>query len=114
MRRREFIISYRRQLPPRGRSSRGRRQPAIPVVGFLSSRSPSESAEVIMSFRQGLQEKGFVEGQNVVIAFRWAEGAYNRLPSLADELVAYEWPHSSRRASMPQHSPPKQQLLTFQ
>ena len=41
-----------------------------------------------LSFRRGLKEKGFVEGQNVVIAFRWAEGAYNRLPSLADELVA--------------------------
>jgi putative tryptophan/tyrosine transport system substrate-binding protein len=49
-------------------------QPAMPVVGFLSSRSASESAEVIMAFRQGLQEKGFVEGQNVVIGFRWAEG----------------------------------------
>ena len=62
-------------------------QPAIPVIGFLSSRSPSESAGVITAFRQGLQETGFLEGQNVVIAFRWAEGAYSRLPGLAAELV---------------------------
>jgi len=63
-------------------------QSAMPVIGFLSSRSPSESAGVIGAFRQGLQETGFVEGQNVVIAFRWAEGAYERLPDLAAELVA--------------------------
>jgi putative tryptophan/tyrosine transport system substrate-binding protein len=64
-----------------------RAQPAIPVVGFLSSRSPNESAGVITAFKQGLQEKGFIEGQNVVIAFRWAEGAYDRLPALAADLV---------------------------
>src|SRR5262245_38383036 len=62
-------------------------QPAMPVVGFLSSRSPSESAGVTFAFKRGLQETGFVEGQNVVIAFRWAEGAYSRLPGLAAELV---------------------------
>src|SRR5271155_5708219 len=53
-------------------------QPAMPVIGFFSSRSPGESAGVIAAFRQGLQQAGFVEGQNVVIAFRWAEGAYDR------------------------------------
>ena len=52
-----------------------RAQPALPVIGFLSSRSPGESEGVIATFRQGLQETGFLEGQNVVIAFRWAEGA---------------------------------------
>jgi putative tryptophan/tyrosine transport system substrate-binding protein len=54
-------------------------QPAMPVVGFLSSRSPDESANSISAFRKGLQEKGFVEGQNVQIVFRWAEGAYAKL-----------------------------------
>ena len=87
MRRREFVTLLGGATMVWPLAARAQ-QPAISVVGFLSSRSPSESAEVIMSFRRGLQEKGFVEGQNVVIAFRWAEGAYNRLPSLADELVA--------------------------
>jgi putative ABC transport system substrate-binding protein len=64
-----------------------RGQQAMPVVGFLSSRSPSESTYVIAAFRQGMREAGYVEGQNLVIAFRWAEGRYNRLPALAVELV---------------------------
>jgi len=63
-------------------------QAAMPVIGFLSSRSPGESAGVVLAFRQGLREVGFVEGRNVIIAFRWAEGRYDRLPELAEELVA--------------------------
>ena len=62
-------------------------QPAMRVIGFLSSRSPSESSGVVAAFRQGLGESGFVEGQNLAIAFRWAEGHYDRLPALAAELV---------------------------
>jgi len=62
-------------------------QPAMPVIGFLSSRSPGESAGVVAAFRQGLSEAGFVEGQNAIIAFRWAEGRYDRLPALAAELI---------------------------
>jgi putative tryptophan/tyrosine transport system substrate-binding protein len=64
-----------------------RAQPAIPVIGFLSSRSPGESAEVVAAFRHGLDQLGFVEGRNVGIAFRWAEGHYDRLQPLAAELV---------------------------
>jgi putative ABC transport system substrate-binding protein len=64
-----------------------RAQLALPEVGFLSSRSPDESAAAIAAFRQGLKEAGFIEGQNVVIAFRWAEGAYDKLPELAADLV---------------------------
>ena len=63
-------------------------QPATPVIGFLSSRSPGESASVVAAFRQGLRETGFVEGQNLGIAFRWAEGRYDKLPALASELVS--------------------------
>jgi putative ABC transport system substrate-binding protein len=59
----------------------------MPVIGFLSSRSPGESAGVVAAFRQGLSEVGFVEGQNTLVAFRWAEGHYDRLPALAAELV---------------------------
>ena len=58
-----------------------RAQQAIPVVGFLSARSPGESAGVVAAFRKGLNEAGYIEGQNVHIAFRWAEGRYDRLLS---------------------------------
>src|SRR6516225_9515309 len=62
-------------------------QAAVPVVGFLSFRSPGESASVEAAFRQGLREQGYVEGQNLHIAFRWAEGHYDRLQPLAANLV---------------------------
>jgi len=62
-------------------------QQSIPVVGFLSSRSPGESAELVGAFRKGLRQIGFFEGQNVIITFRWAEGHYDRLPALASDLV---------------------------
>jgi len=65
-----------------------RAQPSpLPVIGFLSSRSPAESAGVTSAFRQGLSEAGFVVGQNVAMEYRWAEGNYERLPALAAELV---------------------------
>jgi putative tryptophan/tyrosine transport system substrate-binding protein len=62
-------------------------QPAMPMIGFLSSRSPGESEGLVAAFRQGLRETGFVEGRNLTIAFRWADGRYDRLPALAAELV---------------------------
>jgi putative tryptophan/tyrosine transport system substrate-binding protein len=62
-------------------------QPAMPVIGFMSGRSPEDSAYLVAAFRQGLSEGGFVEGQNVAIEFRWARGQYDRLPALAAELV---------------------------
>jgi putative tryptophan/tyrosine transport system substrate-binding protein len=62
-------------------------QQTTPLIGFLSSRSPNESEALVAAFRQGLVETGYVEGQNVHLAFRWAEGRYDRLPELATELV---------------------------
>ena len=62
-------------------------QPAMPVVGFLRVTSPADSTHLVAAFRQGLKEAGFVEGQNVVIEYRWAEGQYDRLPALAVDLV---------------------------
>ena len=62
-------------------------QRVMPVIGFMSSRSPEDSAHLVAAFRQGLAEGGFVEGQNVAIEFRWAGGNYSRLPALAAELV---------------------------
>jgi putative tryptophan/tyrosine transport system substrate-binding protein len=64
-----------------------RAQQPMPVVGYLSSRSPGESETVVAAFRQGLGEAGYVAGQNVAIDYRWAEGRYDRLPALAAELV---------------------------
>jgi putative ABC transport system substrate-binding protein len=62
-------------------------QAAMPLIGFLSSRSPGESEHLVTAFRAGLKEAGYVEGENVQIAFRWADGEYGRLPSLAADLL---------------------------
>jgi hypothetical protein len=85
MRRREFITLIRSAaMWP---LAAGAQQAAMPTIGFLSSRSPGDSVGVVAAFRQGLGASGFIEGQNVVITFRWAEGHYDRLPVLAAELV---------------------------
>jgi putative ABC transport system substrate-binding protein len=65
----------------------GAQQTATQVVGFLSSRSPGESAPDVAGFRQGLAQAGYVENQNIAIEYRWAENQYERLPTLAADLV---------------------------
>jgi putative tryptophan/tyrosine transport system substrate-binding protein len=62
-------------------------QPGLPVIGFLSSRSPEDSTHLIAAYRQGLAEGGFIEGQNVVIEYHWARGQYDLLPAMAADLV---------------------------
>ncbi|HEU4353628.1 MAG TPA: hypothetical protein VFR66_17315, partial [Burkholderiales bacterium] len=59
----------------------------MPVVGFLSSLRASDRASILPSFHRGLGEAGYVEGRNLVIEYRWAEGQYDRLPALAADLV---------------------------
>jgi len=64
-------------------------QPAMPVVGFLHHGPPEELAPLIGGFRKGLSETGYVEGQNVAVEYRWAQGQYDRLPELAADLVRH-------------------------
>src|SRR5262249_7631571 len=62
-------------------------QPAMPMIGFLSSALPGPYAHILAAFRSGLKEAGYVEGRNVAIEYRWAEGQNDRLPGLVADLV---------------------------
>src|SRR6266446_10366886 len=66
----------------------GYAQNAMPVIGFMSARSPEDSLHLVEAFRRGLKEGGFTDGENVVIQFRWARGDYSRLPALAADLLS--------------------------
>ena len=86
MRRRELMLlvggnALAWPLPARAQ------QPAMPLIGFLNSRSSGDTTHLVRAFRKGLAENGYVEGQNIAIEYRWAIGQYERLPALAVELV---------------------------
>jgi len=86
MRRRELIVdmSVAAILWPRAVRAQ---QKALPVIGFLSSRSPEDSSAAMAGFQQGLAELGYVEGENLAVEYRWARGDYERLTALAADLV---------------------------
>jgi putative ABC transport system substrate-binding protein len=62
-------------------------QPATPVVGFLQPGSPAESGHFAAAFLEGLKHTGYVQGENLIVEYRWAEGRYERFPGLAEDLV---------------------------
>jgi putative tryptophan/tyrosine transport system substrate-binding protein len=86
MRRRDFLGVVGGAVVGSPRVARAQ-QPAIPVIGYLTSRSAGETAALVAAFRKGLAEAGYVEGQNVAVEYRWGEGQYDRLPALAADLV---------------------------
>jgi putative ABC transport system substrate-binding protein len=85
MRRRELLLTATAAMAaPVGLHAQ---QKPMPVIGFLGANSPGPNSSNIAAFHQGLSETGYVEGQNVAIEYRWAEGQYDRLPALAADLV---------------------------
>jgi putative ABC transport system substrate-binding protein len=93
MRRREFIAglgSTAAAWPLAARAQQ--RQPAMPVIGYLSSRSSESDVAMLVAFRRGLAEIGYVEGRNLAIEYRFADAQYDRLPG--------KWPSSSTPAQL--------------
>ena len=86
MRRREFITVVGGGAVTWPLAARAQR-PVMPVIGFLSSRSPDDTANLVAAFRRGLADSGYIEGQTVTIEYKWALGQYDRLPAMAVELT---------------------------
>jgi putative ABC transport system substrate-binding protein len=89
MRRRDLIAMIGGAVAAWPLAARAQHAPG-PVIGFLSSRSPGESAHLVTAFREGLKDNGYVEDQNVRIEYRWADGHYDRLAGLASDLIGQQ------------------------
>ena len=86
MRRREFITLFGGAAATWSHAARAQ-QPTLPVIGFLRDGSAEGNARYVAGFRKGLNETGYVEGQNATVEYHWLEGQYDRLPTLLADLI---------------------------
>jgi putative tryptophan/tyrosine transport system substrate-binding protein len=105
VKRRAFLGVISGAAPVAARAQQTPAQQTPPVVGFLNTASPGPFSHLVAAFRSGLEETGFVEGRNVLLEFRWAEGRYDRLTALAAELI--QCPVDVLATSSVVHPPPR-------